>query len=70
MSTILLEKNGIVSVLGNIDRLVIKYDPREEKPIGMQFNTLEQAKFQMKEALTVSLARGWKIIFRGQPNFG
>ncbi len=76
----ILTKNDIFSFLGLVraemvdaDGLtkpmtaIIKHDPREGQPILKQFQTGGEALRNYEDAISTSLERGWRVVYKGLP---
>jgi hypothetical protein len=79
----ILSKNQLFSFLGLVrsDQFgaddsnqtftaIIKLDPREGQPLLKEFETHHAAIRSYQEAISTSIARGWFIVYRGQPLLG
>jgi hypothetical protein len=79
----IMSKNNIFSFLGlmgvemvDTDEIVkpvsavVKLDPREGQPILKEYQTRGEAIRHYEDAVTTSVSRGWRIIYRGQPLWG
>lgn len=76
----ILTKNDMFSFLGLVraemvdaDGLtkpmtaIIKHDPREGQPILKQFQTGGEALRNYEDAISTSLERGWRVVYKGLP---
>lgn len=79
-SLTILTKNSLFSFLGLVRAemvdadgrtkpmtAVVKLDPREGEPILKQFDKNSEAVRSYEDAISTSLARGWSIVYRGEP---
>jgi hypothetical protein len=49
---------------------VVKLDPREGKPLLKQFETRGEAVNNYETAISTSVERGWRVVYRGGPLHG
>jgi hypothetical protein len=71
--TVVLEKEGLVSVLNAVGcvtgAIISQIDPRNENPTIAVFPTIEAAKEIMQTSIKTSKERGWKVILKGKPKW-
>lgn len=76
----IMTKNSLFSFLGLVraemvdadDRTkpitaVVKLDPREGEPVLKQFERNSEAVRNYEAAISTSIERGWRIVYRGEP---
>lgn len=79
----IMAKNGMFSFLGLVGMemvdadeemrpvsAVIKLDPRDGQPVMREYPTRNEAIRHFNEAVDTSVARGWRILYRGHPLWG
>jgi hypothetical protein len=72
--TIILAKDAMVGLFALADngkrQCLTTVDPRREIPSVRVYEDSHAANAEMRRELSITIERGWQIIYDGLPNFG